>query len=279
MMSETEPQRLLAEFENLDFKLVWGSTSNLSQTCLGITERNCQIGIVHTPNELTLEIQKCSWLNPRLVMSLRFLQENKTIVEEVTVKKDFHESPRGFKRCLWRRCDIFPSNINHLSCNLKFLNPNFDATPPIEVESTLGANLERLRIEDPELADIEIVCDDGKTIPAMSAVLKAKSKVFEAMLTHDTEEKRTKQIKIQEASSETVEAFIKFLHSENQEIQMGHEEILPIADYYQVHDLKIVCENNLIKKLRADNVPEMIGMANQYNAKNLETACSAFNGS
>ena len=125
--------------------------------------------------------------------------------------------------------------------------------------------------------DIQVVCE-GRNIPCLSWILEARSKVFEAMLQHDTLEKKTRIIQISDLRFEVAETFIRYLHSDDaaEKVTDMADELLKAADKYDVEGLKSVCEKSLMDTIESDNVIVILILAEQFNAKYLKRACLAF---
>jgi hypothetical protein len=80
---------------------------------------------------------------------------------------------------------------------------------------------------------------DGKDIPTTIAIMSAKSDVFTAMFTHDTKEKRTGVVEIEDFSFLVVQEMIRFLMYDYCTHWDGHyENLAAIADKYNIAGMK-----------------------------------------
>ncbi len=140
---------------------------------------------------------------------------------------------------------------------------------------TLGSDLERMR-KTAKSADVNLV-SEGKIIQAASYVLRARSKVFEAMLTHDMREKKTKRIEIEDVRAPVVEAFVAFLHSDAFEDDYAELalELMIMADRYEVKSLIYECEKSLLKTFDKKNAFNLLESAVQCGAEQLKKLCIA----
>lgn len=123
---------------------------------------------------------------------------------------------------------------------------------------------------DDSLKDIKLVVGNS-CVMAHKVVLATRSEVFRSMLTHDTREKQTNVIEIQDVSCEAVNAFVKYLYIE--EIDNVSEELdtlLMLADKYDVQGLKERCENYLIQMVNDENVIDLFLKAEFLNLPKLK---------
>lgn len=118
--------------------------------------------------------------------------------------------------------------------------------------------------EDKICCDITFVLGN-KRIPAHKAILVAQSKVFEAMFLSAMKEKRTSRVDIVDTSAEIFEEFLKYLYTgEIKDLTKIVEQVLAVADKYQVGDLKELCENCLLGNLCRDTVVKYVLIADKY---------------
>ncbi|KAI4375152.1 hypothetical protein MLD38_013056 [Melastoma candidum] len=109
---------------------------------------------------------------------------------------------------------------------------------------------------------------DYVPVPAHRAVLASRSPVFKAMLENEMEESRSRTIKITDASTEVLKAFVGYLYTAEALLdeQMACE-LLVLAEKYQVEHLKAYCEKFLVSTLNWDNSVVNYSFAHQHNAK------------
>lgn len=124
----------------------------------------------------------------------------------------------------------------------------------LDLESTLPRAFGKHLLTG-EGTDFAVVCQ-GHEISCFKAVLMVRSEVFLAMLTrHNTRERETGQIEWNDGTKVNVaRAFIRFLHTD--EFEIGFEDIaedlLMLADKYDVPALKAHAQKALIQGLRID---------------------------
>ena len=126
---------------------------------------------------------------------------------------------------------------------------------------TRGYSLEqdlRLLINNPKYSDIEILCEDNKTLYGCKVILAARSEVFNKLLYNGMKESRENQISFPEINSYGVEIVLEYIYTGKvQEHSLNEDNIIEAfyaADYFQLQDLqdlivKIVknnSENNMV---------------------------------
>ena len=131
--------------------------------------------------------------------------------------------------------------------------------------------------------DIDVVCNE-KAIPCISTVLIIRSEVFAAMLSrHDTAEKKTGKILIEDMTHDVATAFIKYLHTDT----LDTEDWLPFADMpfkllqaadkYNVGGLKARCEKVMIDWLCGNQMAlQLLIFSLNFNADQLQDACMTY---
>ena len=136
---------------------------------------------------------------------------------------------------------------------------------------SLADDLEDWRLKK-QKSDFNLVSSDGKFIPCFSLVLQSRSDVFETYLNHDTEERRTGKIILNDTEGKIVEAFIKFLNTDRLEANMA-EDLLVLAEKYNVQGLKISCQQSLHSQINRFNVIRLAIKADLFGADHLKSSC------
>jgi speckle-type POZ protein len=96
-------------------------------------------------------------------------------------------------------------------------------------------------------ADVEIVVS-GKTFPVHKAILAARSPVFEAEFTKEQQgNDQPVQIQIDDVDPSTVERFLYFIYTGESMGTLANEELLKLAEKYQLTTLTRLCQNALKK--------------------------------
>lgn len=144
-----------------------------------------------------------------------------------------------------------------------------------EVDSTERVGIDLFNsFELQEFTDFEIVCED-RNIRCHKVVLASRSPVFRAMLLNDMEESSSSKVQPKEFDSQTISLLLRFLYRGQLEQDMLDKHAEPVfkaADYYEVTDLKRLCEKSLMKKITIGNMLEMLVLADMYKAKDLRDA-------
>lgn len=129
-------------------------------------------------------------------------------------------------------------------------------------------SLERLFDSD-EFHDFSIITKDGE-FKTHRNILAAASPVFWKMLTHDMQENCSKSVKIVDASSRVIHEMLRFVYTSRVEnLDEVAEELLIVADKYQIQGLKELCERCLCKNLNDGNVCSLLMLGDQYQGKRL----------
>jgi len=128
--------------------------------------------------------------------------------------------------------------------------------------------------EQQEFTDFEIVCED-RNIRCHKVVLAARSPVFRAMLLNDMEESSSAKVQPREFNSQTISLLLRFIyrgHLEQDMLDKHAEAIFKAADYYEITNLKQLCEKSLMRKVTIGNMLEMLVLADMYKAPHLRDA-------
>ena len=166
-------------------------------------------------------------------------------------------------------------------CEIKVIRSQRQATeitwPEARIEKlqrpleALGSDLKNA-LRKAVTTDVRLVCE-GAVIHASSFILKARSKVFEAMLTHDMKEKRDNKIDIEDIRFEVMDAFIEFLHTDHFDYDNEMAlDLLIAAEKYDVQILKYECEKSLLKNFDEKNAFGLLEQADLHNAEQLKEA-------
>ncbi|KAK3907597.1 Speckle-type POZ protein [Frankliniella fusca] len=137
-------------------------------------------------------------------------------------------------------------------------------------------------LEALEQSDLILEMKDGRTIGARKAVLTACSPVFRAMFMHDTVEKRDNRIVMPDVSLEAITEALRFMHTgaaNLDDVDMV-QEVVELAERYDLVLLKIMCESALMDSLYRDDgwvtpeyAAELLSMATMYRMITLKEAC------
>ena len=124
--------------------------------------------------------------------------------------------------------------------------------------------------------DFTVICKDME-IPVHSFVLSARSSVFQTAINGNFKEKKERRITINDFESKTVEEMIRFLYGfEIPEILENIEELLALADMYQLDDLKAATVLRMGQNIQKENVFNILEAAEKYSAENAIDNCLDF---
>lgn len=92
-----------------------------------------------------------------------------------------------------------------------------------------------------------------------------------------TEEAQTGVIKISDNSVDAVRGLLEFIYSgEVENLDEKAEDMLMIAEKYNLPTLKMMCEENISLNLTSNNVCQILVLAELHLADKLKTACLDF---
>ena len=116
----------------------------------------------------------------------------------------------------------------------------------------------------------------GVEIPINRDILMARSEVFAAIFSHETNEKQTNVVTIDGIKPEVLQAMARFidedtLHPDTLKEYAGH--LLIAADRYALKRLQRLCENHLHASLDESTVIMTMELARTINSQPLKEAC------
>lgn len=121
---------------------------------------------------------------------------------------------------------------------------------------------------DENLSDFKFTVD-GAEFPIHKNILAARSPVFCKMFTGDFTEKNGSEREILDVSKEVFAELIRFMYTgEIEDLEGNVNELLCIADRYEVLDLQKMCELKLMSKLNDDNAEDVFQLAHSHNCNN-----------
>ena len=123
-----------------------------------------------------------------------------------------------------------------------------------------------------------VFCVQGIEFPAHRAILSARSPVLKAMLQHDMKEKLTNRVDVPDVEPELFKTFLLFIYTGRiqGDLQQLAEQLVPVADKYQVRDLKNNCEKVLIRNLTVENVVDLLLLADFHSVIKLRECTIGF---
>lgn len=128
-----------------------------------------------------------------------------------------------------------------------------------------------------ESSDFFLQTDDGTRIGAHRIILAARSQFFRALLASNSSEAKTGTLIIHEYSSKVVRYCLEFIYSgtanaDNQDIM----ELLYLAEYFRIENLKLIIENQLCGFISLDNLINLWELSEDLKLSMLKRACLRF---
>jgi len=121
-------------------------------------------------------------------------------------------------------------------------------------------------------SDVTIRCE-GKEYYCHQFMLAARSPVFKVMLQTNMKEKETGSIDIDDFTNDVVEKMLLFIYTGiAPQIDEHVDDLLNIAEKYELHQLKVSVGEKLVPILNNENCIEYLVLGNLYNVKSLKEA-------
>jgi len=118
--------------------------------------------------------------------------------------------------------------------------------------------------------DVTVHCGD-MTFLCNKFMLVARSPVFEAMFQHETLESQTNVVNIKDIEPKVLEEMFLYIQTgEAPNINNIAKELLVAADFYQLDQLKISCQEVLSETLEAKNSIEILILSDMHSAPKLK---------
>lgn len=128
-------------------------------------------------------------------------------------------------------------------------------------------------LNDNLFADITIKCGNEE-FKVHKAMLASQSPVFKRMFQSNMKEKSSNVLEICDMEPAVVSDMLEYLYAGKPlRINELAKDLLYAANKYELPLLFTMCENELILSLTVENVAEIISLADQYQASNLEKFC------
>jgi len=142
-------------------------------------------------------------------------------------------------------------------------------------EKSIANDLGKLLLENAEETMDVILKSGGEDIRVHKSVLVARSPVFKAMFSTEMKEKKENEIDMTDATVIAIKEMKKFMYlgiiaEEFQET----EELMKLADKYEIEDLRIECTQILLKSINNNNVFKLGILGEIYNSNELVRNCA-----
>lgn len=136
-------------------------------------------------------------------------------------------------------------------------------------ESRFSSDMERCFTED-RYKDVTISVK-GKEYRAHKNILATRSNVFDKMLSVDMLESKKNHIDITDVDHEPFEEMLYYIYTGKvKNLDESAFELLPVADKYDLKELRRMCEEVLVKKLTTDNAAKILLFADTHRAAELK---------
>lgn len=148
----------------------------------------------------------------------------------------------------------------------------------IRVESAVCSALKRLLNEDKELCDFTfVVGEQRERLPAVRAVVAVRSAPLRAMLFDDKFRLCERELELPLWTPSAFAHFLEFLHAGTADVDAGTVlELMQLADFFQIDELKTHCKAFLAENLSAETVATLLVEAVRFNDEQLRSKCKEF---
>ncbi|XP_065209119.1 speckle-type POZ protein-like [Planococcus citri] len=137
------------------------------------------------------------------------------------------------------------------------------------LESSISRDLENIRI-NANLSDVTLSVN-GKDYPSHRIILAARSSVFSALFASDLPENEKNHVVIADVEQEPFEEMLRYIYTgEMANLNEWAPELLPLADKYDLGELKKACEEILLDKLSIKSAAKLLKLADMHNAEKLK---------
>ena len=147
----------------------------------------------------------------------------------------------------------------------------------IDCKCGLSTHLDGL-FESMQFSDI-IFKVRGREFPAHKLILSARSEVFAAMFQHPMEENLTNQIKIDDIDPNVFQELLRFIYTgrvQVDKLEMLAAGLFIAADKYLLGQLKLTCENHLLRYMSPENCIVLLSNGDLQNPTELLKKAAKF---
>lgn len=118
----------------------------------------------------------------------------------------------------------------------------------------------------------------GKEFKVHKIVLAAQSPVFAAMMLHDTKEKATGIVNIEDVEPEVFPEFLHFLYSGcTQDLNSENViDLYTVADKYEVTELSHICVTYMLNHISLDTFCDIMAFSLRFQEKKLIEAATKY---
>ena len=125
--------------------------------------------------------------------------------------------------------------------------------------------------ENSQFADVLLYCG-GREFQCHKAILAARSQVFQAMFSHDMEEKKNCRVEVKDVEPDVMAELLRFIYTGKTaaNLESMAADLLAAADKYALERLKVMCEEALCNGLTVENVCDVLKIADLHSAEQLK---------
>eukprot|EP00092_Neocalanus_flemingeri_P028605 GFUD01031062.1.p1 GENE.GFUD01031062.1~~GFUD01031062.1.p1 ORF type:complete len:358 (+),score=82.20 GFUD01031062.1:42-1076(+) len=153
-----------------------------------------------------------------------------------------------------KELDLYDENkVFFLEAEIRILKKNPEVLDAVNAPCEFLRDMKSIKkFED--ISDVVIICD-GKVIKSHKTILCARSTVFRKMLSGETLENLTREVKITDASVEAVEDMLKYIYTgeTTDDLDLLNPELLYLAEKYHLNSLKFACGGSIVSSLTVSN--------------------------
>ena len=177
--------------------------------------------------------------------------------------------------------NLLPDDTLTICCRVTETESKTKGDCNCQIEQPQTARSRRKMCEDltsisaHKYADFVFKVDNVK-IPAHRNILAAKSPVFDAMFHRNMKKNRTNKAKIKDVTPAAFKALLRFIYTGHCEVGNLAEELLVVADKYDIRELKEICAKELRKKLTVDNAVDLLILSDLHQANVLKDGVMRF---
>jgi len=154
------------------------------------------------------------------------------------------------------------------------------SVPSVKIrdEVAVCTAMQRLLGPDRELCDFTFIVGEGKErLPAVRSVVAVRSAPLRAMLFDDKFKHCKQELELSQWSPRAFNHMLEFLHCGATNVDAGTVlELLQLADFFQINELKVHCKAFLAEKLSIDTVATLLVEAGRFNEEQLRDRCKDF---
>lgn len=168
-----------------------------------------------------------------------------------------------------RKRFISPNGDLTISCLILFDNGDSHDEDDSDIDSATAGresvidDLEVL-LTSSRFSDVKLLVT-GKEFQAHKAILAARSPVFLAMLESNMKEGQENVIEIGEVEHDVMAELMRFIYTGKVEnMDELAADLLAAADMYQLDQLRLMCEQVLVRKMCIDNVAEILKVVDRH---------------